>query len=58
MNAHVVAFLIVLCRMAGVVLSLMGAIYLAFNGKDGWGWLLFASMLFCPRSYNSDMEYD
>ena len=36
-------------KIIGVVLAI-GAIYLAFNGKDGWGWFLFGSILVATTS--------
>lgn len=27
------------------ILAVMGIVFLAYNGKDGWGWLIFLLIL-------------
>ena len=32
-------------RGAAVILSIIAATYLAANGMDGWGWLIFLAII-------------
>ena len=32
-------------RGAAVILSILAATYLAANGMDGWGWLIFLAIV-------------
>ena len=32
-------------RAAVTILSILAATYLAANGKDGWGWLIFLAII-------------
>ena len=35
---------IAVCRLAGCLVALGIAGYLAFEGKEGWGWFLFVAV--------------
>ena len=39
------SLLISLISNLAALAAVCGAIYLAFLGKDGWGWFLFAAVL-------------
>lgn len=32
-------------RVVGSIVAMSGAIFLAWHGKAGWGWMLFAAIL-------------
>lgn len=47
---NVMALAIVLRGVATCV-SVAGAVYLAFHGKDGWGWMIFLAICLGSASY-------
>jgi carbon starvation protein CstA len=44
---NVVAFAFFM-RMLAVIAAIVCAAWLAYKGKDGWGWLIFAAILMIP----------
>lgn len=47
---NVLAIAIIL-RMVATCLCVAGAVYLAYHGKDGWGWLIFLAICLGTISY-------
>lgn len=35
---------IIVARSLGAITAISGAIFLAWHGKDGWGWLIFIAL--------------
>ena len=46
MSDNLTMFLIVLCRSVGCCIAIGFAGWLAMNKIDGWGWFIFAAILF------------
>lgn len=49
-NLNVLA-LIVLTRAICCIAAIAGAVYLAKEGKDGWGWLVFLAIVIGSSGY-------
>ena len=45
MSDNTVIFFSVLLRGICLLAAIGGAVYLAYHGKDGWGWLIFLAMV-------------
>jgi ABC-type phosphate transport system permease subunit len=45
MSDNTLLFVLILGRMIACCLSVAGAVYLAYHGKDGWGWLIFLALV-------------
>ena len=58
MSELTVLFFAVLIKGACVIAAIAGAVYLASEGKDGWGWLIFLALLLGSGSmkYTNDAE--
>jgi hypothetical protein len=51
--SELAAFVIaVCCRFAVVGLAIAAAVYLADQGKDGWGWFIFVAVFIGSGSIN------
>jgi hypothetical protein len=46
--------LFVLCRGLGAIAAIGGAIFLANQGKEGWGWLIFLALCIGCYSIKGD----
>lgn len=40
------------------VIATLGAIFLAYHGKDGWGWLIFLAIVAIPLKNNDSPLID
>lgn len=45
MSGRMMVVLVVLCKSLLAALGLLLSAYLIMEGKDGWGWILFATVL-------------
>lgn len=45
MSDNTLFFILILMRGVACCLSVAGAVYLAYHGKDGWGWLIFLALV-------------
>lgn len=56
MSELTVLFFAVLIKGACIVACIAGVVYLASEGKDGWGWLIFLAIVLGSGSikYNDD----
>ena len=39
------AMTVIVCRLAVAFIFAVGAVWLAGEGRDGWGWCIFASIV-------------
>jgi len=53
MTDNAVVFFSVALRGLSVLAAIGGAVYLAHQGKDGWGWLIFLSVILGSYSIRS-----
>jgi hypothetical protein len=46
-----VLFFALLFKMIAICAAICGTVFLAYHGKDGWGWLIFLAVLIGSTSY-------
>lgn len=51
MSELTVLFFGLLFRMIALCAAIGGVVYLAYHGKEGWGWLIFVAVLIATTSY-------
>ncbi len=45
MDLHTLGAINILGRCAAAAVAIGGATFLAYHGKDGWGWLVFVAII-------------
>lgn len=56
MSDNTVIFFSVLMRGLCVIAAICGAVYLANQGKNGWGWLIFLAIVLGSYSIKADSD--
>lgn len=56
MSDNTVIFFSVVMRGLGVLAAIVGAVYLANQGKEGWGWMIFLAVLLGSYSLKVDSD--
>lgn len=51
MSEPTVLFFALLFKMVSLCAAIGGVVYLAYHGKDGWGWLIVLAALIGTTSY-------
>ena len=46
-----VLFFALLFKMISICMAIGGAVFLAYHGKEGWGWLIFLAVVLGSTSY-------
>jgi uncharacterized membrane protein HdeD (DUF308 family) len=46
----------IIARGLAAITALCGAVYLASNGNDGWGWMIFVGLLLGDISFKASAE--
>lgn len=54
MSTNTVFALAVAAKCAVAIAAIAGAVYLAGQGRSGWGWLLFVAVLAMPGSIRTN----
>ena len=45
MNDNTIILITIILRTVATCVAIGGAIYLAYFGKDGWGWMIFLAIV-------------
>lgn len=51
MSELTVLFFALVFKMISICVAIGGAVFLAYHGKEGWGWLIFLAVILGSTSY-------